>query len=339
MNVFDFNKEGMKDTIVLADAGCIFRACFEVWKKLENRIIAEPILSVEGDYKSFKSFAKNAVCEELNLIKGDNTVVFAIDSSSWRYQYYTDYKAGRDKNQKEEVDKVAYRRAIDEVCGELLSHGIGSAKVDKAEADDIIAVMSQTIADKFGNIIIWSVDKDFNQLIDKPNVVRYNSVTKTVFVPKNCDATLVSKFDDNVERKVVDHTVSILSKIISGDKSDNIPSILVTQGKTGKSTGIGEAGSEKIISTLAEKDYINNRDAFIDNLIADACTYKKVERGEYESVVKENIEKNIHLMSLNIKDIDPKVVGDISEVVSAIEFGTYVKHNSNEIEDYDFFKD
>lgn len=320
--------------LVLADAGCIYRSCFEIWKKNSSRKLTEPILSDEKDYKSFKTFVKDAILNELDNIDGNKEVLMCIDSVSWRYKYYQEYKAGRTMSvHGEEIDKEAYRRVIDEVSEELGEYNVKSIKINNAEADDIIAVASQTIADNYENVIIWSVDKDFNQLVNRPNVVRCDTITKRLFVPNLVKNELISKFRGLTTNKI-DCNESILSKIVCGDKSDNIDSILKT------STNIGEAGAKKILDKIVEKDYINEREEFKSQLINEACAYKKVDVDEYKSDVSNKIDLNIKLMSLNINDIDGEIVDTIKTTISDIAFDVYRHNKKEEVdEDYDFFKD
>ena len=333
-SLFDDSSNACKNDLVLADAGCIYRSCFEVWCKTTTRTLVEPILSDSADYNSFKSFVKDAILAELDNISGSKDVMMCIDSTSWRYKYYQDYKAGRSmSNGGVEVDKDAYRKLIDEVSDELADNGVKSVKIDKAEADDIIAVSAQTIGSNYDNVIIWSVDKDFNQLVNRNNVVRYDTISHRLFVPAVVKPELVSKFS-GMQVQQVDAVESILSKIISGDKSDNIDSILKT------TTNIGDAGAKKIIGLLTDKDYVGDRDAFKANLISEACTYKKVDEGTYGKAVSDKIDLNIKLMSLNINDIDSDIVDTIKENVSGIEFKKY-SHTKKAVaeEDYDFFND
>ena len=94
-------------------------------------------------------------------------------------------------------------------------------KIDGAEADDIIAILSNKISSTpnlYEEILIISGDKDFIQLHQSDNVKQYSPTLKKFVV------------DDNPEQYKFEH-------IIRGDKGDGVPNILssddtfITEGK------------------------------------------------------------------------------------------------------------
>ena len=99
------------------------------------------------------------------------------------------------------------------------------------EADDLIAYYCQISKDE--QIIIFSADKDLTQLISL-NVTIYSPITKQYF--KNGDMISLNKVD-------IPHYNVLLTKIFTGDKSDNIEGI----------QGLGEKTLVKFFPQVLEK--------------------------------------------------------------------------------------
>ena len=104
--------------------------------------------------------------------------------------------------------------------------------IDKVEADDIIAVLSKKLVDKFNSTcFIVSSDKDFLQLVTDKIIV-YRPIEKEYYTPK----TVKSKYGVIPEN-------FILYKTLLGDNSDNIPGV----------KGLGVKGIFKKFPELQDK--------------------------------------------------------------------------------------
>jgi DNA polymerase-1 len=99
------------------------------------------------------------------------------------------------------------------------------------EADDLIAYYCKIAVDE--KIIIFSADKDLTQLISE-NVTIYSPITKQYF--KNGDNIIINKV-------AIPHYNVMLTKVFTGDKSDNIDGI----------EGLGEKTLLKYFPHLQEK--------------------------------------------------------------------------------------
>lgn len=147
----------------------------------------------------------------------ENPCVIATDSKpSWRHEYYAKecvkfgeyeglkYKGNRTKDDSLPWDKIweTYNGVLDGLaeCSDFIV-----MRVDRAEADDIIAVLAAENARRGNMSYVISSDKDFKQLQGK-NVVLYDPVKKMI-IP-----------EIDVERFMKVH-------IIAGDKGDNILAI------------------------------------------------------------------------------------------------------------------
>jgi hypothetical protein len=129
----------------------------------------------------------------------------------WRKQVYAHYKANRAKNREESsVDWTEFFRILNLVREELRQFmPYKVLHIPGAEADDIIAVMTQS-TQEFGhgeNVMIISADHDFVQLQKYSNVKQFSPMTKKLIVEKNPVRYLQEK-------------------ILRGDSGDGVPNIL-----------------------------------------------------------------------------------------------------------------
>ena len=147
-------------------------------------------------------------------------MIIAVDSSSWRKEFFPYYKHKRKVSRdKSEIDVQLMFEFFDKLINELNDYfQFLVIKVDRCEADDIIGVLANHIS-VTENVVIISRDKDFLQLID----------TKI---------KLFDPFSDSYvnEGKVKDHKMSITNKdeakiykllhILIGDTTDGIMNVL-----------------------------------------------------------------------------------------------------------------
>ena len=140
-------------------------------------------------------------------------IVFAIDcprDQIWRMKFYNNYKSNRDseKHKKasiKEIFKLTYNNILPQLVKEK---GINTIRVDKAEADDIIAVIKNEIRRLQPErlILIITGDLDYLQLIDDKTIITNLKGTN-----------LKEKSKGNAKD-------DLLYKILLGDNSDYIPS-------------------------------------------------------------------------------------------------------------------
>ena len=138
-------------------------------------------------------------------------MVIACDSSSWRKEYFPNYKFKRKTGREEsDMDWNEIFRIINLVREEIIENVPWKVvKVDRAEADDIIGALVEN-TQEFGNhedVMIVSADKDFIQLHKYDNVRQYSPMTKK-FIE-----------DKNARTYITEH-------IFKGDSSDGVPNVL-----------------------------------------------------------------------------------------------------------------
>jgi hypothetical protein len=136
-------------------------------------------------------------------------VVICCDSGSyWRRAVFPLYKANRKKERDATgLDWNLIFATLQKIREELMQFfPYKVLRVDQAEADDIIAVLTKRYASSEA-ILIVSSDKDFGQLQYLPNVEQYSPIKKR-FVRT-----------DNPQKYLLEH-------IMTGDRSDGIPNFL-----------------------------------------------------------------------------------------------------------------
>jgi len=141
-------------------------------------------------------------------------MVIACDSSTWRRQYFPNYKfkrrEGRDKDEVEKANWEEIFRIISKVREEIeenLPYRV--VKVDGAEADDIIGTLAMETQEfgKHDDVMIVSADKDFVQLQKYKNVRQYSPMQKKFVTEKNPNTYL-------------------FEHVLKGDSGDGVPNVL-----------------------------------------------------------------------------------------------------------------
>ena len=149
--------------------------------------------------------------EEHNL---DKVVVFwdGDSNSSIRKSIYPQYKANRrqDMNEYKYESYLQQKSRVKQYLEEIF---VRQVEMINNEADDLIAHYCKVATDE--DVIIFSADKDLTQLISE-KVTIYSPISKQYF--KNGDVITINKVE-------IPHYNVLLTKIFTGDKSDNIDGI------------------------------------------------------------------------------------------------------------------
>ena len=162
----------------------------------------------------------------------DKVVVFwdGDSNSSIRKSIYPLYKANRRQDMNEyKYESYLYQKSrVKQYLEEIF---VRQVEMISNEADDLIAYYCKISKDE--KIIVFSADKDLTQLISA-DVTIYSPITKQYF--KNGDMISLNKVD-------IPHYNVLLTKIFTGDKSDNIDGI----------QGLGEKTLVKFFPQVQEK--------------------------------------------------------------------------------------
>lgn len=238
--------------------------------------------------------------------------------------------------------------------------GVQQYRVNDAEGDDLIAYLCGQLND---DILIYSVDQDLKQLLHTPGknvllmVPKQMSKTKRLFVPETLviheEASVLDDFfslsesdvsGSTIEKLIstlkgkdykeirVNPTFEILSKILGGDKSDEIPKI----------TGVTPKKMEAVISAVLEKfgeSIIDKIDSiapdFLEFTISEIAKVTKAKEDALEDI-RDHLNFNIKIIRLTPSFFPEPILSSIKDTVALKEerrFNyrefTQIKNNPN----------
>ena len=184
-------------------------------------------------------------------------VCFDFGKSYYRMDMHEEYKGTRKKpKEEEEIKKYeAFFAVLNDLPDQLDEEVL---KFRGVEADDLLAWITQNVSDRYDHTWIVSSDKDLIQLVDD-NVSIFN-----IFGRK--EVTKQSLFDD----LGLVPSEFMLSRIIEGDKSDNIIGIEGIGPKRAQTLAKEYKTLNDLIAALPIKGrskYIQNLNAGLDTLV------------------------------------------------------------------------
>jgi 5'-3' exonuclease len=274
-------------------------------------------------------------------------IVSDSKEKSWRKKINTNYKSNRKKDT--DIDWTFVYSAYNEFKSDQKTKGIKVLEAPHIEGDDWISFVIEKSNQSGRSTITVSNDYDIKQLLTYSiNPLHINIMSnemqskQKVFLPKNYQmflsgidkessddifnlnnnhdfVRLLKDFIKRYEINEVSHVESLLIKLISGDTSDNISSCW-SQVKNGKKRGIAEKGAKSIFNeylihfgepSISDPDLTEN----IADLI---CEKKKLPKSTI-SDIKENIEENMKLISLDTNNIPKEILIKMSSIYSENE--------------------
>ena len=281
-------------------------------------------------------------------------IVLAVDSKSWRKDFYPEAEYKGTRKMDETVNWDAVYNIYNEFRLLMAKNGVAVQQTSGAEADDVLFARATELNNEGKNCIVWTGDRDMIQLVDytqatdgytlwyyntKRKLIAFEGFTELLntktsddlsnddllFNLNNSDITSdgiktqinewVKKNKVNIEE--VDAREFIFKKMLVGDKSDNIPSV-VTYTKTMKNGkvrtfSITEKQSDKILAQY-EKDYGHFE---VEQLFVPECKaqmadtiYRVVGNATVDQIVS-NLTTNIQLMLLHVRTIPEPILNAI----------------------------
>tara|TARA_Y100000389_G_C17467694_1_gene527138 strand:- start:3255 stop:4295 length:1041 start_codon:yes stop_codon:yes gene_type:complete len=237
----------------------------------------------------------------------DRVVVFwdGIMSGSFRQKIYPLYKGDRNKSWDEEsyyftddeIDeerkrkysilkqKIKVKNYLEELC-------VRQVEVEYVEADDLLGLYIKN-KHKDDNILIYSSDKDFHQLIDE-NVC--------VIRPSDGKVLTIDNFKDIFGYT---HKNALFAKCIEGDTSDCISGL----------KGVGMKKMKTYFPRFFDERYT------LDELIKEAEEkYEEKPLKIYEQIIngRQVIELNRQLMNLRSPMVNQKAIDEVNEILDCI---------------------
>lgn len=284
-------------------------------------------------------------------------VVVAVDARSWRKDLFptAEYKGTRKADSS--IDWNAVYDVYEEFQNILQKHGVVVHKIEGAEADDVLFGWSTLLINKGRNSIIWTGDKDLIQLVNysKANdsyALWYSPVQKSLYCFKDfidvLNTSETTNTDDllfnlstysgvkeeyklaikdwiqsnKVKLTEVNCDEFMFNKLLIGDKSDNIPSVVLWQ----KEMKGGKLRTYSITDKLADKifqQYNKENNQFVIDQLFNKDEIEKLADVVYRVIgkssiaqIKNNISQNMSLMMLHTKVIPDAIQ---NEIYSSVE--------------------
>ena len=274
--------------------------------------IVNPMISTNGNPIGGAVGFINSVKKLMRETKPDQVIICWDGSggSQKRRQTVKEYKQGRKplrKNykiegmteQSEKENMVWQQRILMEMLNEK---PIMQLVLDRVEADDIIAMITQSPKYKGWQKVIISSDKDFLQLLDGETIL-YRPIQKKAWTKK----TVIEEYGISPENFVI-------ARAIAGDKSDNL-------------AGIKGAGLKTISKRL---DFLCEDKMHTLDKVYDHCANVDSNLKFFERIVEgwDTVETNYKVMNLTPPSISVQGRQKINYVLDNFEFelnGTELK--------------
>lgn len=284
---------------IIFDGNYLLWKTFSVWslyyqdKKATTEENEQNLINALRDKDKQQVFIRKLLidaCAAINRFSDVKTVVFVIDSPSWRYRFYDNYKYALTK-----VREGYYKdflAMLEEFEKFLRKKGFIVSRVMGAEGDDLLYVWSiyfSQVLDE--DTVIVTGDSDIRQIINpKVSLFCNNSKNLRFF----CIPERVVEWNGYLDTDVMVEGVVpfeiTLYKVIMGDKSDNIPKL---------KKGFGEAAFKKFIQFITPYSKAEDVDVVgLSQWIADRFC-KFVKGVNYEDILG-NVLFNLKLTWLNL---------------------------------------
>ncbi len=253
----------------------------------------------------------------LEIIKKENpshiAVCFDTHAPTERHTDFTDYKANREEAPEDLISSLPHIKAIIE------GFNIPVVECDGYEADDVIGTLAWQAADLGYEVYMVTPDKDYGQLLVKPNVYMW----KPPAFGNEREILDAEKIKAKWDIARVDQVIDMLG--LMGDAADNIPGIPGVGEKTAakllKEYDTLEgvlANADKIKGAMGEKVRAGVDSAIMSKKLATIITNVPVQFHEEDYKLSE---KNIPALTeifnlLEFKTLGKRILGSDFEVVS-----------------------
>lgn len=205
------------------------------WYRRRHDYVDDETMSNDPNFQS--TLQKRVVESISKIIKTLNIpwkhVIFCRDcpqSQIWRMTDKTDYKDGRDTNLNVKTGFTLISQTIDQLIKEKECYRI---QQDRLEADDLVYLVR-------------------NYILTHQPEAQFTIITSDIDYYQVCyPNTKILRLDnrDAMKKSLGDPKLDLLVKIIQGDKSDNIPSIIP---KCGPKTALKYAQDPKLLEILLQ---------------------------------------------------------------------------------------
>ncbi|WP_086348046.1 DNA polymerase I [Candidatus Enterococcus clewellii] len=323
-----------KNKLLLVDGNSVaFRAFFALHNSLD-RFVNKNGLHTNAIY-AFHTMFENVMAKEQPT---HVLVAFDAGKTTFRTEFYAEYKAGRSKTPGEFKEQMPYIREL------LTGLGVQYYELDNYEADDIIGTLANKVPKEEFDVVVLSGDRDLTQLTT--DSVKVDITVKGVSdIESYTPEYVAEKYDGLTPLQIID------MKGLAGDTSDNIPGVTKIGEKTaikllkeyGSVEGVYEHIDEMKKSKMKENLINDKENAFMSTRLATIEVnapvdvdinslkyegkdldklvpfYKEMEFKQFLS--KLNIEEEVQPM----EDVHFKVVNDFTKEMFTDDMALYVE--------------
>jgi len=298
-------------------------------------------------------------------------VVLTVDSKSWRKDLYPEAQYKGTRKQNKTVDWTAVYEVYEAFQEILAKKGVTVHQIQGAEADDVIFGWSTMLNARGKSCIVWTGDRDLIQLVNysttnDAHTIWYYNTKKSLYGYQGFEADMAESSsndmtgDDmlfnmggkNMLRDNYQHDIMawvaankittteincdefIFKKILTGDKSDNIPSVVTWQKemKNGKlrNYSITDKTADLIFSQFVKEfndfkiDYLFSSET--KDTLSDII-YRVVGHSSL-TLIKTTLTQNIGLMLLHNDTIPDPILKAIYEAIEKDWEGALEKKDS-----------
>ena len=268
----------------------------------------------------------------LEIIKKEHpthiAVCFDTHAPTERHTDFTDYKANREEAPEDLISSLPHIKAIIE------GFNIPVVECDGYEADDVIGTLAWQAADLGYEVYMVTPDKDYGQLLVKPNVYMW----KPPAFGNEREILDAEKIKAKWDIARVDQVIDMLG--LMGDAADNIPGIPGVGEKTAakllKEYDTLEgvlANADKIKGAMGDKVRAGVDSAIMSKKLATIITNVPVQFHEEDYKLSE---KNVTALTeifnlLEFKTLGKRILGNEFEVVSEVVKEKQVDLFGNEV--------
>lgn len=302
-------------------------------------------------------------------------VVFTMDSRSWRKDFFPDsgYKANREYDDK--VDWDGIKEVTNDFLVLLEKRGVIVNRVPGAEGDDLIFAWVTHLNSKGDNCIVWSGDKDLIQLVNynrstdsytlwydntRSKFVSYPGFSKwletkessrdelDIFSP-NANFYLMDQVKQELKQFISKNKLElveiycddfVLEKILTGDRSDNIKSVIEKPSKTGTRTfRINDKKAKKILNDFKKRHKRFSAVYLFQNEYKDeicGLVSREMKITGKNDEIKKNLENNTKLILLHVSTIPEAIQRSMFDSIKELT-ANYQKMEYSDLTDKDKF--
>lgn len=270
---------------ILFDGNFLYHKTFSVWSMYYNdrkksaeeneKLLIDALKDKEKRQVLIRKLLID-MCAAINRFKDVKRVAVVIDSHSWRYGFYNDYKYALTR-----VRGQYYKyflNMLDEFERFLRKRGFIVSRVMGAEGDDLLYIWSiyfTTVLEE--DLVIVTGDSDIRQLIsDKCSLFCNNSKNLKFFCHNGRFVEWNEYFDTDVMIEAVNPYEIMLYKVVMGDKSDNIDKLR---------KGFGEAAFTKFKQSFVMPTSFNDNKTLLQQAEFISQKFVDFTKMKYEEVL------------------------------------------------------